>query len=143
MQVCPDVFSPPPRKYGWFTRLHRSLLKEAYFCVPQGARSSSNNVTDAVVALHCHFCIHTLFRNLALLRYTQLPRDGHASFTRNDQFAVTPTFRRRPRNAGNSDQTFPFPGTSGRARLPLCNYSCSPIRLQNVIITRGDVMVSR
>ena len=24
-----------------------------------------------------------------------------------------------------------------------CNYSCSPIRLQNVIITRGDVMVSR
>ena len=35
----------------------------------------------------------------------------------NDQFVVTPTFRRRPRNAGNSDQTFPFPGTSGRERL--------------------------
>ena len=52
-------------------------------------------------------------------RDTQLPRDGHASFTRSDQFAVTPTFRRRPRNAGNSgDQTFPFPGTSARARLP-------------------------
>ena len=31
------------------------------------------------------------------------------SFTSNDQFAVTPTFRRRPRNAGNSDQTFPSP----------------------------------
>ena len=42
---------------------------------------------------------------------------GHTSFTRNDQFAVTQTFRRRPRNAGNSDQTFPFPGTFGRARL--------------------------
>ena len=55
----------------------------------------------------------------ALLRCTQLPRDGHTSFTCNDQFAVTPTFRRRPRNAGNSDQTFPFPGTSGRARLGL------------------------
>ena len=26
---------------------------------------------------------------------------------------------------------------------PLCNYSCSPIRLQNVSITRGDVMVNR
>ena len=50
----------------------------------------------------------------ALLRCTQLPRDGHTSFTRNDQFAVTPTFRRRPRNAGNSDQTFPFPGTARR-----------------------------
>ena len=60
---------------------------------------------------------YTIDRVYIIYGYTQLPRDGHTSFTCNDQFAVTPTFRRRPRNAGNSDQTFPFPGTSGRARL--------------------------
>ena len=32
-------------------------------------------------------------------------------------FSVTPTFRCCPWNAGNSDQTFSFPGMSGRARL--------------------------
>ena len=38
-------------------------------------------------------------------------------FTCNDQFSVTPTFRRRQWNAGNSDQTFPFPPrTSSPAR---------------------------
>ena len=34
----------------------------------------------------------------------------------NEQFAGTPTFRRSPRNAGNSGQTF-LSGTSGHARL--------------------------
>ena len=41
----------------------------------------------------------------------------------NEQFAGTPTFRRSPRNAGNSDQTFPSP-----ERLAPQDYPAVPIR---------------